>query len=107
MASSSIITSPDGINWTDQQVDKGMLTRVCVTYGNGLFVVIGCPPSGQGIIMTSPDGINWTERIRSDIINEWTGVTYGNGLFVAIGGYANHQIITSAPLVLQNPSAAL
>ena len=51
-----------------------------VTYGNGLFVVVG----RNGTILTSSDGISWTSR-TSGTSNSLGGVTYGNGTFVTVG----------------------
>jgi len=68
-----ILTSPDGVNWTQQTNPGG--TWTCVTYGNGLFVATGAG------IMTSPDGANWT--IQSAPHNGYT-IAYGNGIFVAL-----------------------
>ena len=51
-----------------------------VTYGNGIFVVVG----DLGTIFTSPDGVTWTQRSSGTTYN-LNAVTYGNGIFVAVG----------------------
>ncbi|MGA2506941.1 MAG: hypothetical protein ABSF80_05635 [Chitinispirillaceae bacterium] len=60
-----------------------------VTYGNGLYVVVG----DTGTILTSPDGLVWTSRTSGIITRLWS-VTYGNGLYVTVGDSA--RILTSA-----------
>ena len=75
----NIISSPDGITWTERRAND--IDLYCVTYGNGMFVAGGY----SNRIMSSPDGITWTIRNNptSQIIYS---VAYGNGLFVAVGG---------------------
>lgn len=58
-----------------------------VTYGSGLFVVVGRGETGtHGQIATSVDGVNWTAR-ESNTSNADTigAVCYGGGLYVAVG----------------------
>ena len=88
-SSSSVMISPDGINWTTQTAPSA--NWQAVTYGNGLFVAVG----DTGGIMTSPDGINWTTQI-DPVGDRWDGITYGNGRFVAVafGGGGSH-VMTS------------
>ena len=81
------ITSPDGITWTGRSVGGDNDIWKAVTYGNGLFVIVG---DSTDCVATSPDGINWTVRSACGNNDGWKAVTYGNGLFVAVGwGYAN------------------
>jgi hypothetical protein len=52
---STIITSPDGINWTlayDSKIKKQLIQ---VIYENGIFLCVGY----GGTLITSPDGINF------------------------------------------------
>jgi uncharacterized delta-60 repeat protein len=75
-----ILTSPDGITWTQQAVPPPYFVPLYgVTYGNGTFVTVG----DYARILTSPDGVNWTHGNLLDY-NVW-GVTHGNGTFVAVG----------------------
>ncbi len=91
-----ILSSSDGKEWAQNEaVIKEHWQRVerlqmgtdhfnGVTYGNGLFVVVGGVDQGAlGLIRTSPDGKNWTRQMFND--GYLTDVTYGNGLFVAVG----------------------
>jgi hypothetical protein len=69
-----------GTTWTARTMQDKSLKGV--TYGNGLFVVVG----DGGAILTSPDGVSWTQRtpqmyIPFPIVTyTLTSVTYGNGL---------------------------
>jgi len=88
--SSTILTSRDGVSWTQQtSPTRGWLYGV--TFGNGLFVAVG----DKGAIFTSPDGANWTQRTSGG--NDLKGVTYGNGLFVAVGGSPDSSTILTSP----------
>jgi hypothetical protein len=76
-----------------------------VTYGNGLFVVVGETgtlkqnilvtlfTSSLATILTSPDGKIWTKR-NSVASDDLWAITYGNGLFVTVG---NNGIIFTSP----------
>lgn len=83
-----IMTSPDGVTWTPRT--SGASVFYDVTYGAGLFVLVG-----NGVIRTSPDGVTWTGQ-TSPQANPWITVTYGNGMFVAfsIGG-GTQKLMTS------------
>jgi hypothetical protein len=74
-----------GTTWTLRNLGSSLYG---VTYGNGLFVVVG----NDDAILTSPDGVTWTAR-TSGTTTYLKGVTYGNGLFVAVGSYG--AILTS------------
>lgn len=78
----NVEVSTDGISWTRYNPFTNGIGPTEITYGNGLFVVVG--DTGSNRVMTSPDGINWT--IRSVLGNDdgWKSVAYGNGKFVAV-----------------------
>ncbi len=86
-----ILTSPDGINWTQQTSGVNDNLR-CIIYKNGLFVAVGY----SGIILTSSDGITWTQQ-DSGVSSGLEGVSFAEntGLFVVVGRYSN-VILTSA-----------
>lgn len=85
-----ILTSPDGIKWTQQPLKTPFLGFhfSSVTFGSNKFVAVGYykynEGSFAGFVCTSPDGVSWT-------IDRWPGlprltsVTHGNNLFVAVG----------------------
>ncbi len=81
-----ILTSPDGIDWTQRALGYPALNRVI--YANGLFVAVGDyrpgPDRGPGLILTSPDGITWTKR-TSPIYGHLVSILhYPNIGFVAL-----------------------
>lgn len=82
----SILTSPNGIDWTPLQ-DSGTSNNLWgVAYGNGRFVAVG-----EDIILTSTNGTSWDQIYPSGYF--LYGVTYGGGKFVAVG--ENGTIVTS------------
>jgi hypothetical protein len=75
----TVITSPNGIDWTQRSApNAGWLS---VTYGNGLFVAVGTPnpatTTNYNSIMTSSNGVNWTLRSGPPMTQSWFAVTYG------------------------------
>nr|WP_218252749.1 hypothetical protein [Candidatus Magnetobacterium casensis] len=55
--SGMILTSPDGVTWTQRTSDSPAWFNA-VGYGNNTFVVVG----DKGTILTSYDGVTWTNR---------------------------------------------
>ena len=79
VGSSDILTSSDGITWT--QRGSANVDILAVNYANSTFVAVG---SGSSVkIRTSTDGTSWTTR-TSETKTLW-GVTYGNNTHVAVG----------------------
>ena len=84
-----ILTSPDGLNWTLQQLATNTYQYVYfkdVTFGQGRFVAVA-----QNAIATSSDGTNWNFAMLDNL--SLTGVASGNGKFVAVG---NNVILASS-----------
>lgn len=75
-----MLTSPDGLQWTVQQLDTNGNSYVYfrdIVFGEGRFVAVA-----DGIVATSCDGTNWCCKP----INQWLWrVTSGQGRFVAVG----------------------
>tara|TARA_Y100000022_G_scaffold200743_1_gene218323 strand:- start:5191 stop:7527 length:2337 start_codon:yes stop_codon:yes gene_type:complete len=107
----SVMTSPDGTNWTvhntaGDNMDWRGLTSAVPSVGdlsnNTLFVAVAVTGSGQRV-MTSQDGINWTLQITNN--NNWHSVTHGipsvgdlsgNTTFVAVSiTGTNDRVMTS------------
>lgn len=84
-SSNRVMTSPDGLTWTEQVSANGNNWRG-ITFGNNLFVAVADSGTGNRV-MTSPDGVSWTARASASDAG-WTDVTYGNGLFVAVAAGA-------------------
>lgn len=92
----SILTSSDGVQWTERY-PGGSATLGNVVYGNNIFVAVGSslitdslPYYPADTILTSADGIAWT-AIGNDKFDSSaggiSGVAYGGNTFVAIGKY--------------------
>lgn len=75
---SYVLTSPDGITWSQTKFEDVSVQDI--VYGNGIFVIVG----DNGTIMTSSDGANWTNR-NVDAQYDLFNVTYGNEIFLVIG----------------------
>ncbi|MCL2020174.1 MAG: cellulose binding domain-containing protein, partial [Oscillospiraceae bacterium] len=82
----SIMTSPDGINWTPRQTPGYKDGLRGVAYGNNMFVAAGHPHDNINIMISS-NGIDWSPvKIKGNPANiNWYGITFGNGIFVAAG----------------------
>jgi hypothetical protein len=84
----TILTSADGINWTNRAlVSSNALYGIA--YANDQFVVVGERWKHQwepdyGAILTSPDGNTWTSR-DAGTTNSLHGIASGANLFVAVG----------------------
>lgn len=84
----SVVTSPDGVNWTYRLTGSAANLR-CIAYGAGLFVAGG----DAGTILTSAnEGTNWTAQ-SSPVGTTLNGMAFLNDLFVAVG--ASGVILTS------------
>lgn len=83
-AVNAILTSTDGLNWTNRAVPNMGSPWKALAFGNGAFVAVASGgASGQTRMIRSTDGINWTST-NPGIQVSWTSITYGNGLFVAV-----------------------
>ena len=83
----NVMTSPDGINWTNRTapIDNGWHG---ITWAPELGLLVAVAGTGTGNrVMTSPDGINWTTR-ATPVDNNWWSITWAPelGLFVAVAG---------------------
>jgi len=75
----TILSSPDGLNWTKQSVTAGGVPLDIVWSGTQ-FVTVG----GVGRILTSSDGVIWTQRV-SGTTSMLNGITFNGSLYVAVG----------------------
>ena len=99
----TVISSPDGTNWTLIRVG-GPTNLQSVAWGNNVYVAVG----ERGLVLTSPDGIAWTRR--APVAMDLFSVEYGNDLFVAVGGtWGTNFIIVSVDGVnwMQRPLPAI
>jgi hypothetical protein len=76
-----VVTSPDGVAWTDstQISGKNILRRVA--FGAGRFVGVG----DRGRRATSTDGRTWQDAPDVKAIDTLVDIAYGKGLFVGVG----------------------
>lgn len=100
----AISTSPDGITWTTRTSGTTANLRT-VTYGNGVFVALASPTSGQSQLITSTDGMTWTPR-SGVAANDWYDVSFGNGLFVAVSTDGAQRLMTSTDGITWTPRDA-
>jgi hypothetical protein len=92
--SGRVMTSPDGITWTEQTGPGVEKFPEDVIYAGGQFVLVGYDWDGTGgIVMTSPDGITWTEQTDISGDQHWYAIAYGGGIYVAVG--SDSTIMTS------------
>ena len=79
--SGTILTSPNGKDWTKRPTGSKQYLRG-ISYGNNIFVSIG-----ESEIITSQDGINWVQTTQKYYGKNESlmSITYGKGIFVAVG----------------------
>jgi hypothetical protein len=82
-----IVTSQDGLTWSEPILPANVAALVSVAYGGGVFVAVGPKARERGnLVLTSGDGITWQLTAESfGLSNDWQCVTYGNGTFVVVG----------------------
>ncbi|HXP62848.1 MAG TPA: hypothetical protein VN829_20270 [Dongiaceae bacterium] len=83
----NLLTSPDGLNWNSQSIDKGVCL-LSITYGNGIWVVVG----DSGAILVSSDLNTWI-TVAPVTGNRLNSVLYNGNVFIAVG--ANATIVKS------------
>jgi hypothetical protein len=82
-----LLTSPDGLTWSSQTIDSGVLL-VSIAYGNGTWVVVGA----GGTILVSTDLKNWLTA-KAVTTNQLNGVLYNGTFWASVGDSAT--VITS------------
>lgn len=85
-----IMTSPDGITWTERAAN---LSPGNLVYGHGRFVGAGIYGSSDTIV--SEDGITWNQHNGVLPNARWT-LGFGNGQFLALTHQGTSQVATSA-----------
>lgn len=92
---SKVMTSPDGIGWTERTIPiEGDYNGIA--YGNGIFSAVGVENfSGSKVCVVSNDGINWRLAI-TPTGGEWQGITYAGNKFVAVGSAPTDQCVMTS-----------
>ena len=93
----SIMTSPDGLNWT-QRVSPTTENLLGVAWDGHQYLAGG----DHGTILASPDGINWTQRRFKSQISIYS-FSHSGSLYVAVG---NDGLLTSTDSVTWKPAAS-
>ena len=75
-----ILTSPDGVNWTQVTPNPTAEPLYGVTHGPCGWVAVGA----QGTVLSSPNGTSWTAE-TSNTTAALRRVAYGNNRYVAVG----------------------
>lgn len=88
--SANLMTSPDGITWTDRTVTKNVSG---IAYGNGMYLTVGNNSSPEG--MTSTDGITWTEIDLPGASVAWTDIVFGEGVFTLLSTGLTSQTVNA------------
>lgn len=82
---STILTSPDGLNWT-QQTAPTNITLTGIAFNGSTFVAVGLDAkTTDAAVLTSSDGINWLATDGSLGVHGLLAVTVGAGQFVTVG----------------------
>jgi hypothetical protein len=97
---SRIITSPDGINWTDRTNPDPTANWYGITWSPqlGIFVVVGYDgDSNKPSMIISSNGIDWEINSNFNNTNRWVGIEWSPelGIFVASALGGSDRIITS------------
>ncbi|MCX6856937.1 MAG: hypothetical protein NTV80_18760 [Verrucomicrobia bacterium] len=98
--SSLVLTSPDGVKWTQQTVNS-ILPLQDIAWNGSLFVAVG----QDELVITSPNAINWTKQ-TTNILNSYSlnSVAWSGTNWVVVG--EGNTIIRSADAVTWETSNA-
>ena len=76
-----IMTSPDGVKWSEIKPTGGKTVLRRAAWGNGRWVGVG----DRGRRASSSDGVAWEETPNVKAIDTLVDVAFGNGSFVGVG----------------------
>lgn len=98
-----ILTSPDGLNWTQHAVQAIVLGAgsesgmTSVAWSGSLLVAVGISEAGYPAAWTSTDAEVWTLRTVPGYAGQnLRDITWGNGRFVAVGWGGVPAVFTSS-----------
>ena len=94
----ALVSTDGGISWKRYVINKETnslspnyipnMSTMCMTYGNGRFVMIG-KVGNNNYSIYSDDGINWSRGSFPTFVFDFHDMTYGNGKFVAVYKHNN------------------
>lgn len=87
--SKNVFTSPDGLDWTEQETGVHGAILLSIVEGGDRSVAVGM----NGKIATSPNGITWAVE-NSGTGENLRGIAWDDNLYVAVG---DNGIILSSP----------
>jgi hypothetical protein len=91
----TILVSPDGVNWSDENTGTQSLTGV--SYVNGEFLSLGA----SGAILSSTDGFSWTPESSGTSATLYGAAYDGSSTYVIVG--AGGAILSSTDSVNWTP----
>jgi len=101
----NVEVSTDGVSWTRYNPFTNGIAPKAITYGNGLFVVVG--NGGGNRIMTSTNGVSWTLQSVLGNDDNWNSVAFGNNKFVAVSTSGGQRNMYSTDGISWTGSAAI
>lgn len=88
-----VLTSPDGIQWS-QQATGTIMSLLSVIWTGSEFAAVGSGVNRKNVVITSPDGVTWDVQ-ETQIEGPLADIVWAGTQFVAVGGNAGSIIITS------------
>jgi hypothetical protein len=92
---SSVMTSPDGINWTLRTAASDNKQFSALAF-NGTTLVAVAGNANATAVMTSADGITWTTRTPSSN-KVWSGVAWNGSVFCAVASSSGTDTVMTSP----------
>lgn len=100
--SGHIITSSDGLNWTERHTITDGTTYNQIAYVNSLLIapIAVSTEITELLLITSSDGLNWTEYNVGEIGTNVGAIAYGNGTYVVpVQSSGTTYILTSTDAI--------
>ena len=86
MGNGQVQTSINGINWSGNVWDQGLINIYGSAYGNTVFAITGGDPGfSNGFISVSQNGVSFTENLLAPGAPAVFNITFGGRRFVAVG----------------------
>lgn len=92
--SRDIFFSPDGFNWTKQQLNSDTVNWLPVAYGNGRWVILS-EDSNNAAAYSTDGGVTWVDFTLDATPTKWKELKYTNGAFIGIASDTNKAIYST------------